>query len=193
VSSDRLFDTDDRGRPRLRRSCSWVAGQLRRYTSVKLTLVVFAVSFCGSAWARPAILPPACAAAMTRSLPGWQFIDVPPDAKKWAKQRRFNPTVARGDFDADGHADHAALVRVGGVPHLAVCIARGRAVKLLVVNDPYCSDLVFRSKAGKRYYNFETARQETLPRDGASVSCFEKAGATYVYDRGALRRIIDSD
>lgn len=163
------------------------------WTPVRPALVAFAVLFCVTARATPAVLPPACAAAMSKALPHWQFIDVPPDAAKWAKERKFNPTVARGDFNADGSADHAALVSVGGVPHLAVCIARRRAVELLTVEKPYCSDMVFRSKARSRYYNFETGREETLPRDGASVSCFEKAGATYVYERGALRRIVDSD
>jgi hypothetical protein len=49
------------------------------------------------------------------------------------------------------------------------------------------------SKAGRRYYNFENGRHEVLPRDGASVSCFEKAGATYIYEKGSLRRVVDSD
>ena len=52
---------------------------------------------------------------------------------------------------------------------------------------------MFTSRAGKRYYHFETVPKETLRRDGASVSWFEKAGATYLYERGALRRVIDSD
>lgn len=141
----------------------------------------------------PIALPRACAALIGNALPHWKYHDVPPDAAKWAEKQGFNPNVTSGDFNADGHLDYAALVNVGGVPHLAVCISHRRMVRLFTVVDPYCSDLVFRSKAGKLYYNFETDRDEVLPRDGVSVSCFEKAGATYLYEKGVLRRIIDSD
>jgi hypothetical protein len=33
MRSNKLFDTDAQGRPRQRRSCSSVAGQLRRYAA----------------------------------------------------------------------------------------------------------------------------------------------------------------
>lgn len=143
--------------------------------------------------AAPTVLPPACAALIGKALPQWKYHDMPPDAVKWAGEQGLTPDVTSGDFNADGHLDYAALVDVGGVPHLAVCIAHGKAARLFTVERPYCSDLVFLSKAGKRYYNFETDRDEVLPRDGVSVSCLEKAGATYLYEEEALRRIIDSD
>ena len=143
--------------------------------------------------AAPIALPRVCAALIGKALPQWKYHDGPPDAVKWAEEQGLNPNVTSGDFNADGHLDYAALVSVGGVAHLAVCISHGRTASLFTVEEPYCSDLVFRSKAGKRYYNFETDRHEVLPRDGVSVSCFEKAGATYLYEKRALRRIIDSD
>lgn len=143
--------------------------------------------------AAPIALPRVCAALIGKALPQWKYHDVPSDAVKWAEEQGLNPNVTSGDFNADGHLDYAALVNVVGVPHLAVCISHGRTVRLFTVEGPYCSDLVFRSKARKRYYNFETDRHEVLPRDGVSVSCLEKAGATYLYEKGGLRRIIDSD
>jgi hypothetical protein len=160
---------------------------------VKPAFLAAVTSLLAVVHATSVALPQSCVALIDESLPQWKFNDVPPDAARWAKERRINPNVARGDFNADGRADYAALLSVRGVPHLAFCISHGRAVKLLTVDMPYCSDVVYQSKAGRRYYNFENGRHEVLPRDGASVSCFEKAGATYIYEKGSLRRVVDSD
>jgi hypothetical protein len=157
-------------------------------------LALAVLAFAGSqARANPATLPLSCIEALNRSLPQWRLLDPPADAGKWARSKGFNPTVTRADLNADGRADFAALVSVKGAPRLIVCMAKERGVELLIVEQPYCSDLVYRSKAGTSYYNFDTGRREVLARDGVSVSCFEKAGATYVYEHGTLRRIIDKD
>ena len=49
------------------------------------------------------------------------------------------------------------------------------------------------SRAGGEHYNYETDKTEIIKNDGVSVSCFEKAGATYVYENGTFRQIVDSD
>lgn len=157
-------------------------------------LVLAVLAFVGAeVRANPTTLPASCIEALNRSLPQWRLLDPPADAEKWARSKGLNPTVTRADLNADGRTDFAALVSVKDVPRLIVCMAKDHGVEVLVVEQPYCSDLVYRSKAGRGYYNFETGRREVLARDGVSVSCFEKAGATYVYEHGALRRIIDKD
>lgn len=140
-------------------------------------------------------LPRKCTAAIESALPGWQLSKAPADAARWAKARRLNPVVTRGDFDGNGARDYAALVVAQGTTQLAVCMNPGGRSKtrLLIVEKPYCSDLVYRSKAKSKHHNFETGRDELIRHDGVSVACFEKAGATYVYERNRLREIVDSD
>jgi hypothetical protein len=146
-----------------------------------------------SAVAAPARLPAACAAAISQRMPGWSPWQAPADAAARAREQALDPVVARGDFDGNRVADWAALVAAAGEQHLVFCLNPSQKLQLVVVSTPYCTDLVYTTRAGTRRFNFETYRYERLARDGASVSCFEKSGATYVLEKSRVRRIIDSD
>jgi len=98
-----------------------------------------------------------------------------------------------GDFDGNRSRDWATLVVSSGKPTLVFCLNPAKQLKLLVVADPYCSDLLYRTPAHSRQYNYETGKEERLAHDGASVSCFEQAGATHVLENSRVRRIVDSD
>ncbi len=161
---------------------------------VALALLVAGAAMAAPAgWAAPARLPGPCVAALSQQMSGWSLLDAPPDAAAWAHERKLNPVVARGDFDGNRVGDWAALVGVAGTARLVLCLNPSTRPKLVIVSDPYCSDLVYTTRAGARRLNFETYRHERLVRDGASVSCFEKAGATYVLEKSHVRRIVDSD
>lgn len=140
-------------------------------------------------------LPPACAQALTRRMPGWQLPQPTEEVAAWAREQRLNAAVARGDFDANGSPDIAALVVHAGRTRLTLCLNPSRgAPKLVAVTRAHCSDLVFTKRARTKVYNFETRRHERLARDGASVRCFGKAGETFVMTAsGRLRSIVDSD
>ncbi len=126
-------------------------------------------------------------------MPDWSPVETPEDAAMWARKRSWNPVVTAGDFDGNGSADWAALGTSKGKSRLVACMNASSRLKLLVIDEPYCADLVYRARARSPHYNYETGRTELIRNDGVSVSCFEKAGATYVYERGNFRRIIDSD
>jgi hypothetical protein len=138
-------------------------------------------------------LPPACAAAIARQMPDWAPIEPPRDAAEWARARGVNAAVASGDFDGNGLKDWAALGTASGKPNLSVCMNVTGKLKLVVIEEPYCNDIVSKSPAGSRHYNLETKRFERIKNDGISVECFEQAGATYVHHRSGFRRIVDSD
>jgi hypothetical protein len=139
------------------------------------------------------VLPPACAAAIARHMPDWKPIEPARDAADWARTHGANGAVASGDFDGNGVRDWAALGTASGKPKLSVCMNAVRKLELVVIEEPYCNDLVLKSRAGSRHYNLETSRQERIRHDGISVLCFEQAGATYVHERSGFRRIVDSD
>ncbi len=64
---------------------------------------------------------------------------------------------------------------------------------LKVIDQPYCDDYIATSRAKSQHYNYESQQVEVIKNDGISTLCFESAGATYVFERGAIRRIVDSD
>lgn len=162
-----------------------------------IVVSTIALALCAASHAAPAHWPDACANALTRALPGWRHAIPPPDALPWARKNRLNPTVTRGDFDADRRSDWAALVNApDGSAKVAVCFSpksRRYPRRLMLIDEPYCGDVLYLARAGSVHHNYDTYVDERITRDGISVSCFEKAGATYLYERGAWRFIVDSD
>ena len=145
--------------------------------------------------AAPVELPPRCLAAIEQRMPQWLLLRPPlaVDAARFARDEGIDPSVTRGDFDRNGVPDYAALGWAAGGARLAICLNPGRRTVLIVVDDPYCHDLVTWTPAGTVRHDFEAERDVRLRRDAVSVSCFEKAGASYVVEGGTVRRIVDSD
>jgi hypothetical protein len=76
---------------------------------------------------------------------------------------------------------------------LAVCLTRGARTELHVVRDPYCGDGIAVTPKGTKAWDFERDIAVTYRTNGISTLCFEKAGATYVFEKGRFTRVIDSD
>ena len=128
--------------------------------SARIALSSIALAFGAASHAAPARWPDACANALTRVLPGWRHAIPPPDALPWARNNRLNPTVTRGDFDADRRADWAALVNApDGSAKVAVCFSsKGRRLppRLMLIDEPYCRDVLYLARAGSVHHNYET-------------------------------------
>jgi hypothetical protein len=158
-----------------------------------ITLVLAAPASFGALADLP-VVPQSCRAALDSALPDWKFATIPQDVIEWYRAKgRPLPVAASGDYDADGTKDWAVLVEQERTTKIAVCLTTAARTQLSVIADPYCRDGVETSPARSDHYNHETDKTETLARDGISVWCWEKAGATYVYERGVFRRIVDSD
>lgn len=154
-------------------------------------LLLFAVVFVCPA-ADAASISKSCKAALNSRLQGWQLARVTKEVSKVAKGQ-FNPVIGIGDFDGDGRNDEAILVQHAGQTKVAVCLVTASGTRLVVIEEPYCSDYLFISKAGSEQYDHETGKTEVIKNDGISVFCFESAGATYLYDGQAFRKLIFSD
>ena len=115
------------------------------------------------------------------------------EAVEWAQSDHLNPWIAAGDFDGNGARDWAVLGLHGGRRMVAVCLNPGRRQKLLVIDDPYCSDVLVRTKARSVLFDIEAERDRRIDHDGISALCLGKAGATYVLESGKFVRIVDSD
>ena len=149
----------------------------------------------------------ACEVRISAKFRQWRIAPVSSDVKEFAKRLNQNPTAVFGDFDGDGRKDAALLIMEGPdgpdanpdyprrleVLHIAVCMNTSSDVKLYVIDKLYCGDGIALSKKGARYHDFETETEGTYKLDGVQAYCFEKAGATYEFENGAFRRIVDSD
>jgi hypothetical protein len=143
--------------------------------------------------AAPTAISEPCRSAIDSELQNWRYPVISSDVASWANEEHFNPVVAIGDFDGNGETDEALLLEAVKGREIAVCFSRRHRTMLKVIERPYCSDYVAVSPARSEHYNYESDAIETIGHDGISVGCFEKAGATYLYEHGAFRRIIDSD
>jgi hypothetical protein len=145
-----------------------------------------------------------CEAQLTAKFTIWRFAPVTPDVAAFAKDRHEDPTVTYGDFDGDGRRDVALLIQNGDKPepdyprrldslHIAVCLNTKAGVKLYLIDKPYCGDGITCAPKGQPYYDYDTGKKGTYRLDGVSAYCFEQAGATYEFENGIFRQIVDSD
>ena len=109
------------------------------------------------------------------------------------KEPDRNQTRLFADFDGDGRRDVALLITTGADRHIAICLNTRSALKLYLIDKPYCNDGIAISRKGVRYYDFENDKEGVYARDGVHAYCSEKAGATYQFENDAFRRIVDDD
>lgn len=133
-------------------------------------------------------------AALAAKWPEWSFAPIAPSVAEWATQERIDPTAAYGDFDADDRTDAAFLVLLApGRKQPSLAVRHSRDGRLVILDELRCYDGLLRRRKGQGYYDHETQKTGTYARDGIHVFCFQKAGQTWVLDRGVYRMIVDSD
>lgn len=133
-----------------------------------------------------------CRERITAQSSAWRFYPVAKQVFDAAKRGGSNPTIAKGDFDDDREGDVAFLVQFRSAePAIAVCLSSTQGV--YVIDEPYCSDGIARMRKGRAYYDYELEKEGRYARDGIQAYCFEKAGATYLFEDGKFVRIVDSD
>jgi hypothetical protein len=165
----------------------------------RIIVVLLGLTLAASSDAHPrhrAELQRQCRKAVAKLWPQWRFADLSVEVREWAKSQKEDPAVAYGDFDDDAKEDVALLIRPSARPStlkIVVCLSSLGSRRPVVIERPYCSDGIARVSKGQRYYNYETDRGGTYPKDGIHAYCFEKAGATYIFTAGSFSRIVDSD
>jgi len=163
-------------------------------TSLLQRLLLFAVLFiCPASDADAALISQSCRDALNSKLQVWQLAKVTKDAAAWAEKQKFDPVFGIGDFDGDGRNDEAILIQHAGQKEVAACLATAGGTRLVLIENPYCSDYLSISKAGSKHYDYDTDTIEVIKKDGISVSCYEQAGATYLYEGTTFRQLVDSD
>src|SRR4051812_2105127 len=114
--------------------------------SAKLFLLALLLMPAGAMAAQGAISA-SCRLAVDSKIVNWRVPVISKDVAIWAQQEQFNPVIAFGDFDGNGEADEAVLVRTSNSMIIAVCFSNRRKLTLRLIEQPYCSDYVVRSPA----------------------------------------------
>jgi hypothetical protein len=165
--------------------------------AVLLVLIPTALVIPVRARAAEAGVPHACRSAIAARWPFWRLSPPPRDYAAYAKQERIETNVASADFDDDGTRDTAVLLLTSATTQaqqrLAICLTRGSQVELHVIREPYCADGIVVVPKGSKAYDYERGDVVRYRTNGVHALYFEKAGATYLFERGRLRRVIDSD
>ena len=142
-------------------------------------------------------VPDACRDAISARWPSWRLSPPPRDYAAYARQERIQTNVALADFDGDGKRDAAVLLLTSATKQaqrrLAICVSRGSQAALHVIREPYCGDGIVIVPKGTKAYDYERDDVVTYRTNGVHALCFEKAGATYLFEKGRVRRVVDSD
>ena len=146
-----------------------------------------------------------CKALIDQALPVWTTASVSGEVKAFAAtELHADPLQVRGDFDGDGREDIAFLIQTRAQPvfeeperikatRIAVCFARMPSIVLRLIEKPYCDDFIYLMKKGERMYDIEAGDLGRYPFDAIGTTCFEKAGAVFLFDGKDFRRIVNSD
>ncbi len=170
--------------------------------NVIISLVLMLLA--NNSWATEDNIIGKCETLISKKFSQWRRASVTSEVDEWAKSKGKSPTEIHGDFDGNTSQDVALLIQVGPNPkndyperldslYIAICLNNPPTVTLHLIDKPYCGDLITLSPKGKSYYNYDTGKTGRYPRDGVGAICFEKAGATYLYDGTKFIRIVDSD
>jgi hypothetical protein len=162
---------------------------------LKLIGVVFLCFCCGPASPAQSELPKSSIQMLNRRFPGWKFVDVSPEVRKFVKDylKAASPVIISGDFDGDRRRDYAALIRRRESRYyLVIFLRRNRGHKMHVIKDPSGEYLTL-AKKGTRDYNYNEQKEITYANDAIQTGIFEKGGMSYVYKKGKFISFVSSD
>lgn len=149
-------------------------------------------------------LEKSCKTLLNQTLPVWTMASISEEVKTFTAEQQADPLRIRGDFDGDGRQDIALLIQNRARPvfeepdrinatRVAVCLAKEPSMVLRLIEEPYCDDFIYLVKKGEHMYDIEAGDLGKYPVDAIGTTCFEKAGAVFLFDGKNFRRIINSD
>jgi hypothetical protein len=155
------------------------------------------VAFPGRVSADITSVPEPCREALKSVWSEWRLSPPPKGYEDYIREQQRESSIAKGDFDNDGVQDVAVLLLTSATrraqQRLAVCLMGGAGAELHIVREPYCGDGISVTPKGTQAWDYERETGVTYRADGVHASCFEKAGATYVFERNRFKRVVDSD
>ena len=145
---------------------------------------------------------------LDRKFPGWKFAEVDEFVRSFLKERvsvNARPEIITGDFDGNGKADYAVLIKhgkaldesgkvVGENVYAVAFLKKRNGYRLYVLNaDGGAPEYLTLGRKGEQSYDWEASKKFTYTNDSIEGWIFEKAGWTYVYEKGKFRYIYTLD
>ncbi len=140
---------------------------------------------------------------LDKNLSGWQFAKVPEEVSKYFQEKKFSfkPNLVEGDWNGDGKIDFAVLIERGNLYNFrSEAIGKQRFVVVFVSgkrNFKYFrfegSEYIALIKKGLQGYDYQTDKKFPYKTDAIFNGFWEKAGVSYVWEKGKFRTISTSD
>lgn len=150
-------------------------------------------------------LPPSAPRMLDRKFPGWKFAEVSQEIHQFfeSEMKGESPHLISGDFDGNGKPDYAVLIWHGhylndkGVPvghksFLVVFMEKRRGYQMHVIKDP-AGEYLCLARKGTEDYDYEQQKEIRYVNDAIMTGIFEKAGSSYVFEKGRFRSFVSSD
>ncbi|MFN0139975.1 MAG: hypothetical protein ACKVQW_07795 [Pyrinomonadaceae bacterium] len=120
---------------------------------------------------------------------------IQPEITEYFRRERpyEQPNFITGDWNGDGRTDHAAMLQLKSNQQQRITVVLMRSGRnyetyLLAANDGLGS-----IRRGDRGYNYDTGKNFRYKNDAISSYFWEKAGTSYIWERGRFRGIPTSD
>ncbi|CAN5332507.1 hypothetical protein BH20ACI2_BH20ACI2_16890 [soil metagenome] len=145
---------------------------------------------------------------LDKKFPGWKFAEVDEYVRSFLRERvsaNARPEMIMGDFDGNGKADYAVLIKhgkaldesgkaIGENVYVVAFLKKRNGHKLYVLNaDGDTPEYLTLGRRGEQSYDHHANKKFTYANDSIEGWIFEKAGWTYVYEKGKFRYIYTLD
>ena len=153
-------------------------------------------------------IPSEIKSMLDKKFPGWKFAEADEFVRSFLKERvsaNARPEIITGDFDGNEKADYAVLIKhgkaldesgrvIGENVHVIAFLKKRNRYKLYVLNaDGDAPEYLTLGRKGEQSYDHKADKKFTYPNDSIEGWIFEKAGWTYVYEKGKFRYIYTLD
>ncbi len=113
----------------------------------------------------------------------------------------YSPNFIKGDWNGDGKIDYAVLIEQGKLENSQSEVIGERRFTVAFVRTQKSfkyfqfdgGDYIELMKKGSKDYNYETDKNFRYKTDAIFDGIWEKAGVSYVWERGKFIEIITSD
>jgi len=162
----------------------------------KILLLLFLLcNGFASSQAQSIKLPSECQKILKTKFRSWKMANVPDEIKDYYKRERAFElaNLIKGDWNGDGKTDYAILLdNKANVERriILVLMKAKRSYKSYFLDG---SDCIMSAKKGQKDYSFDTGKNFRYKNDAIFNYIWEKAGVTYVWEKGKFGIITTSD
>lgn len=140
-------------------------------------------------------LPIDCQKILKNRFPSWKLAEVETGIIEYFNRERAfeQPNLIKGDWNGDSKKDYAVLLQNKNNSEeriIVVLIKTRKSYKDYILE---ANDCLMSIKKGKKGYDFESKKSFRYKNDAIFSYLWEKAGISYVWEKGKFRAVSTSD